>query len=185
MGDVDQVCEKCHGKRYNDEVLSFKWKGLSIHDVLQLTPLKAKEFFNDQGIQRIMDNLIMANLGYIHLGQTLDTFSGGELQRVKIAKILGDPSNDLIVLDEPSTGLHEADIDNLLVLFKKLLSKKKTLIVLEHNLSIMSQAQWIVDMGIEGGNLGGNVLFEGYPIDLLDIENSYTAKHLRCYVKAT
>lgn len=185
MGDVDQVCEKCHGKRYNDEVLSFKWKGLSIHDVLQLTPLKAKEFFNDQGIQRIMDNLIMANLGYIHLGQSLDTFSGGELQRVKIAKILGDPSNDLIVLDEPSTGLHEADIDNLLVLFKKLLSKKKTLIVLEHNLSIMSQAQWIVDMGIEGGNLGGNVLFEGYPIDLLDIENSYTAKHLRRYVKAT
>ncbi|WP_221887676.1 hypothetical protein [Lysinibacillus sphaericus] len=153
MGDVDQVCEKCYGKRYNDEVLSVKWKGLSIHDVLQLTPLDAKGFFSDQGIQRFMANLIMANLGYIHLDQSLDTFSGGELQRVKMAKILGDPSNDLIVL--------------------------------EHNLSIMSQAQWIVDMGIEGGNLGGNVLFEGYPIDLLDIENSYTAKHLRRYVKAT
>ena len=112
------------------------------------------------------------------MGQSLDTFSGGELQRLKIAKIIHQTTDNLLILDEPSTGLHEADVMNLLSLFKKLLKENKTLIVLEHNLKIISQAQWIIDMGLGGGNLGGNVLFQGYPIDLLEATGSYTAENV-------
>ncbi|EAC3312915.1 ATP-binding cassette domain-containing protein [Listeria monocytogenes] len=182
MGDVEQLCEKCHGKRYNEEALSVIWNGLSIYDVLQLTAEEAVHLFDDTSLKQVIQNLIDVNLGYIKLGQSLDTFSGGELQRLKIAKIIHQTTDDLLILDEPSTGLHEADVLNLLGLLHKLLSKDKTLIVLEHNLQIISQAQWIIDMGLGGGNLGGKVLFQGYPIDLLNVTDSYTAKHLRRYI---
>jgi excinuclease UvrABC ATPase subunit len=183
MGDIQQTCEKCNGKRYNDEALSVKWRGMTIYDVLQLTVGEAKELFKDNQLKQVINDLIDVNLSYIKLGQSLDTFSGGELQRLKIAKTINQNTSKLLILDEPSSGLHEADIDNLIALFNKLLDKDRTLIVLEHNLSIISQAQWIIDMGLGGGSLGGNVIFQGYPADLLNAAKSYTAKHLRNYVK--
>ncbi|MDT2524464.1 MULTISPECIES: ATP-binding cassette domain-containing protein [Enterococcus] len=182
MGNVEQVCEACHGKRYNAEALSVLWQSLNIYDLLQLPVNKAIDLFEDDALTRVMQALIDVNLGYIKLGQSLDTYSGGERQRLKIAKIIYQEASDLLILDEPSTGLHESDIDKLLLLFHKLLEKNKTLIVLEHNLKIISNAQWIIDMGPGGGNLGGKVLFEGYPVDLLKMKDSYTAKHLRKYI---
>ena len=183
MGDVHQICEKCNGKRYNDESLSVKWRGMTIYDVLQLTVGEAKDLFEDNQLKQVINDLIDVNLSYIKLGQSLDAFSGGELQRLKIARTINQNNSRLLILDEPSTGLHESDIDHLIALFNKLLDKNRTLIVLEHNLSIISQAQWIIDMGLCGGTLGGNVIFQGYPADLLNVSKSYTAKHLRNYVK--
>lgn len=183
MGEVKQPCEKCHGKRYNEEALSVLWHGRNIDDVLQLTIEEAVDIFDDSAVKQVLQNLMDVHLGYIKLGQSLDTFSGGELQRLKIAKILHQPADDLLILDEPSTGLHEADVLNLLGLLNKLLSENKTVIVLEHNLQLISQAQWIIDMGLGGGHLGGKVLFQGYPSDLLKKTESYTAKHLRKYVE--
>ncbi|MDO1604510.1 excinuclease ABC subunit UvrA [Lactobacillus sp. YT155] len=179
MGDVEQVCEKCQGKRYNDEALSYTWNGLNIYELLQLTVEEAADLLD----QPIIKNLIDVNLGYVKLGQSLDTFSGGELQRVKIAKILDNQASNLLILDEPSTGLHEADVQKLITLLNNLVKKQKTLIVLEHNLQLISQAQWIIDMGLGGGSLGGKVLFQGYPVDLLNNHESYTAEHLKKYVK--
>lgn len=182
MGDVTQVCEKCHGKRYNEEALSVVYNGFNIYDMLQLSVKEAKDLFEEDVLLEVMQILIDANLGYVKLGQSLDTFSGGELQRLKVAKTIFQNTSDLLILDEPSTGLHEADIKKLLTLFNKLLKMGKTLIVLEHNLQIISQGQWVIDMGIGGGSLGGRILFEGYPIDLLKVSDSYTAKHLRRYL---
>ncbi|WP_125711819.1 ATP-binding cassette domain-containing protein [Companilactobacillus kedongensis] len=179
MGDVKQVCEKCHGKRYNNEALDVTYHGLNIFDVLQLTAQDAVGLFTKK-VDQVLNNLLDANLSYLNLGQTLDTLSGGELQRLKIAKSLGQSKqSDLLILDEPSTGLHESDVNQLLKLFEKLLDMGKTLIVLEHNLSIISQAQWIIDLGPRGGRYGGQVLFQGYPVDLMKVETSFTAQHLR------
>lgn len=183
MGDVAHPCEKCHGKRYNDEALAVTWHGMNIDDILQLSVVEAETLFENQALNQVIQHLLAVNLGYIKLGQSLDTFSGGELQRLKLAKTMTQTTSDLFILDEPSTGLHEADIAHLLQLFQKLLKKGKTLIVLEHNLSIISQGQWLIDMGLDGGNLGGNVLFQGYPADLLAVPISYTAKHLKDYLK--
>lgn len=183
MGDVEQICEECHGKRYNKEALSVQWHGLTIDDTLQLPVNKAINLFEASLLRNVMQGLIDANLGYIKLGQSLDTYSGGELQRLKLAKLIYQNTSDLLILDEPSTGLHEIDIDNLLLLFHELLKENKTLIVLEHNVKIISSAQWIIDMGPSGGTLGGKVIFEGYPIDLLKIKDSYTANHLRRYIR--
>ncbi|WP_265459642.1 excinuclease ABC subunit UvrA [Enterococcus sp. HY326] len=185
MGDVHQICEKCHGKRYNDEALSVMWQGLTIYDLLQLSVAEAKNLFVDYSLHATMQDLVNVSLGYIKLGQALDTYSGGELQRLKMAKIIRHSTSDLLILDEPSTGLHESDINYLVALCNKLLESGKTVIVMEHNLKIISKAQWIIDMGLGGGISGGNVLFEGYPIDLLKIDNSYTAKHLRRYLEGS
>lgn len=182
MGDVKQDCEKCHGKKYNDKALSFKWRNLTIADILQLTAEEAIPLFGKK-ISFRLQNLVSANLSYLNLGQSLDTLSGGELQRLKIAKSLAETDqSDLIILDEPSTGLHESDVEELLELFKKLLSEQKTLLVLEHNLSIISKAQWIVDLGPKGGRYGGRVIFQGYPIDLLKHTESFTAQHLQQFL---
>lgn len=183
MGDVEQICERCHGKRYNDEALSVLWHGLNIYDFLQQSVDEAISSNENDLLVTAMQNLIDVNLGYIKLGQSLDTFSGGELQRLKIARTIHHNLSNLIILDEPSTGLHEKDIDSLLLLFNKLLKKNKTIIILEHNLKIISKAQWIIDMGLDGGDLGGKVIFEGYPIDLLKIKNSYTAQYLKKYIR--
>ncbi|MDF2910381.1 MAG: daunorubicin resistance protein DrrC [Sporolactobacillus laevolacticus] len=185
MGDVQQLCEKCHGKRYNDEALSVKWRGKTIDDFLHLSGDEAENWIEDHRLKQVLNDLIGVNLSYIKLGQGLDQFSGGELQRLKIAKTLTQNTSNVLILDEPSTGLHEADIDQLLALFKQLLNTGKTLIVLEHNLSIISQAQWLIDMGLGGGTLGGKVIFQGYPADLLNAPHSYTAKHLRHYINGS
>lgn len=182
MGDVEQLCERCQGKRYNAKALSVYWRGLNIYDFLQQSVDEVIHLIDEKILIATMQDLIDVNLGYVKLGQSLDTFSGGELQRLKIAKIIHQSLSDIIILDEPTTGLHETDIESLLILFKKILKKNKTLIVLEHNLKVISKAQWIIDMGLDGGDSGGKVLFEGYPIDLLKLKNSYTAKHLKNYL---
>lgn len=182
MGDVEQLCERCQGKRYNDKALSVYWHGLNIYDFLQQSVDEVIHLIDEKILIATVHDLIDVNLGYVKLGQSLDTFSGGELQRLKIAKIIHQSLSDIIILDEPTTGLHETDIESLLILFKKILKKNKTLIVLEHNLKVISKAQWIIDMGLDGGDSGGKVLFEGYPIDLLKLKNSYTAKHLKNYL---
>lgn len=185
LGDTKQVCEKCHGKRYNDEALAIVWKGRNINDILQLTVEEAYDIMESQDIQKVLQALMDVNLGYMTLGQSLDTLSGGEIQRIKIAKSLlsiMNRSSEIYILDEPSTGLHEKDIIHLLTLMQRLKDRGKTLIIMEHNLSIIAQADWIIDIGPKGGNQGGKVLFEGYPIDLLKQENSYTARHLRKFI---
>ena len=154
----------------------------NIYDFLQQSVDEVIHLIDEKILIATMQDLIDVNLGYVKLGQSLDTFSGGELQRLKIAKIIHQSLSDIIILDEPTTGLHETDIESLLILFKKILKKNKTLIVLEHNLKVISKAQWIIDMGLDGGDSGGKVLFEGYPIDLLKLKNSYTAKHLKNYL---
>lgn len=152
---------------------------------MQLTVVEGLKFIDIPDVQVALNSLIDANLGYIKLGQSLDTLSGGETQRLKIATKLLDvhlENAEIFILDEPSTGLHETDIKYLLSLLNKLKKIGKTLIVLEHNLTIISQADWIIDMGPKGGNYGGKVLFEGYPSDLIKQNNSFTGTHLRKYL---
>lgn len=183
LGNSQQICEKCQGKRFNDRALSHQYKGKNISEVFDLTAQEAMQLlYNNPLIKKTLDSLIKANLSYIKLGQPLDSFSGGELQRLKIAQMLTNKTHGIIILDEPSTGLHESDIDNLIVLFHKLLAEGNTLIVLEHNLSIINQADWIIDLGPKGGSLGGNLLFQGYPLDFINFKESYTASNLRRFL---
>ena len=186
LGDTKQLCEGCRGKRFNNETLSYYYKNKNIDDVLNLTVKEAESFFDDtnsEKLSRMLSCLTMANLDYLKLGQSLDTFSGGELQRLKIAKTLFEKNSKLLILDEPSTGLHESDVQNLLELFFVLVKNGNTLIVLEHNLSIISQAEWIIDLGLYGGVLGGKIIFQGYPGDIIDHPVSLTAKHLKKFLK--
>lgn len=182
MGDVTQTCERCQGKRYNDEALAVTWQGKNIYEFLQLTVEETYKTIKVPAILKVMKTLIDVNLSYMKLGQSVDTYSGGEIQRLKIAESLlvaNKNGSSIFILDEPSTGLHEADIERLLNLLNKILASGKTLIVLEHNLFVIAQADWIIDMGLGGGNLGGKVVFEGYPFDFLQSTKSYTSKHLR------
>lgn len=186
MGDVRQECEKCHGKRYNEEALSYSWKGFRINELFQLTVAEAHQLLALPEIRNTLKVLIEANLAYLTLGQSLDTLSGGERQRLKIATMLlhrDSLDSAIFILDEPSTGLHESDIKSLLKLLDKLKENGKTLIVLEHNLSMISQADWIIDMGPRGGMNGGEILFQGYLPELLECKKSYTAKHLNRFIE--
>ena len=185
MGDVRQECEKCHGTRYNEEALSYSWKGYNIDELFQLTVAEANELIAIPEIRNTLEVLVEANLAYIPLGQSLDTLSGGERQRLKIATMLlqkDSLASTIFILDEPSTGLHESDIKSLLKLLDKLKEIGKTLIVLEHNLSMISQADWVIDMGPRGGMNGGEILFQGYLPELLECKKSYTAKHLKNFI---
>ena len=185
LGDVRQECEKCHGTRYNEEALSYSWKGYNIDEFFQLTVAEANELIAIPEIRNTLEVLVEANLAYIPLGQSLDTLSGGERQRLKIATMLlqkDSLASTIFILDEPSTGLHESDIKSLLKLLDKLKEFGKTLIVLEHNLSMISQADWVIDMGPRGGMNGGEILFQGYLPELLECKKSYTAKHLKNFI---
>lgn len=179
LGESMQICESCQGKRFNDETLSYLYKGKNIGEIFDLTIQESLGLFADnQRISSALNAVVRANLDYIKLKQPLDTFSGGELQRLKMAKLLVEKVSNIIILDEPSTGLHESDIDSLVALFNQLIKEGNTLIVLEHNMSLISQADWIIDLGPKGGMLGGEVLFQGRPSKFIDSNNSYTAKHL-------
>lgn len=184
LGTSYFTCEKCKGKRFNDKTLSYKYRGKDISQIFDLTAIEAKDIFYDNNkIRKALESIIKANLAYIKLGQTLDTYSGGELQRLKIAQMLSKTMEEIIILDEPTTGLHEADIDNLLKLIDELVDKGRTLIIIEHNLSLISHADWIIDLGPKGGKFGGKLIFQGYPLDFIKCESSYTAKHLRRFLK--
>lgn len=182
LPDVYVPCDVCDGKRYNRETLEIKYKGKTIADVLEMTVEEAVDFFeNIEPIRRRLQTLYDVGLGYIRLGQPATTFSGGEAQRIKISKELGKRSTGetLYLLDEPTTGLHFADIKKLLEVLHRLREDGNTVIVIEHNLDVIKSADYIIDLGPEGGEKGGDIIAKGTPEEVAKNENSYTAKFLK------
>lgn len=182
LPDVYVHCTECNGKRYNRETLEVKYKGKSISDVLEMTINNAVEFFsNVPSIYYKIKTLQDVGLGYIHLGQQSTTLSGGEAQRVKLATELArrDTGKTMYILDEPTTGLHFEDVRVLMDVLNKLVDRGNTIIVIEHNLDVIKMADYIIDLGREGGKGGGDVLFEGSPEELVRCRNSYTGKYLK------
>jgi excinuclease UvrABC ATPase subunit len=177
MDSVETVCEECGGKRFKSEVLEYKYKNKSIAQVLAMTIAEANEFFTQKEIINKLKHIVDVGLHYMTLGQPLDTLSGGECQRLKLAKELSKKGN-IYIMDEPTTGLHMSDITSILKIIDRLVDKGNTVIVIEHNLDVIRSADWIVDMGVEGGNRGGQILFEGTPADLKNCKESITAKYL-------
>jgi len=178
LQDVALPCEVCHGKRFKDEVLAYHLNGKSIVDVLDMTVRQALEFFTLPAVKTRMQALSDVGLDYLKLGQPLSTLSGGECQRIKLASEL-HKEGSVYVLDEPTTGLHMSDITHLLEILNRLVEGGNTVIVIEHNLDVISSADWIIDMGPEGGNKGGRVIFEGTPRALLSANGSLTSQYLR------
>ncbi len=186
LPDVYVHCEKCQGKRYNRETLEIRYKGKSISDVLDMTVEEAVEFFqNVPYIYRKIKVLEEVGLGYITLGQSAVTLSGGEAQRVKLATELSkrDTGKTFYILDEPTTGLHFEDIQHLLDVLNKLVDRGNTVLVIEHNMDVIKVADHIIDLGPEGGDGGGQILFEGTPEDLVKVKASHTAKFLKAELK--
>jgi excinuclease ABC subunit A len=182
LPDVYVHCTECNGKRYNRETLEVKYKGESISDVLDMTVKKAVEFFaNVPSIYHKIKTLQDVGLGYIRLGQQSTTLSGGEAQRVKLATELArkDTGKTLYILDEPTTGLHFEDVRVLLEVLNKLVERGNTVIVIEHNMDVIKMADFIVDLGKEGGKEGGEVVFSGSPENLVKCSESYTGFFLR------
>ncbi len=165
LDDAKTVCTVCNGKRFKDEVLAYKYNGKSITEVLELTMAEAKEFFDLPEIAKILQALNDVGLEYLTLGQPLSTLSGGECQRIKLASEL-HKKGSVYVLDEPTTGLHVSDIERLHMLINRLVDEGNTVITIEHNLDVIRQADWIIDLGPEGGDKGGTVMFEGTPSEL-------------------
>jgi excinuclease ABC subunit A len=187
MADVELVCESCGGKRFREEVLEVKYQGKNIYEILELTVDEAIDFFAQKPSQsgKIAEKLQPlqdVGLGYIKLGQPTSTLSGGENQRLKLASFLGKDSNTehtLFIFDEPTTGLHFHDIKKLLNSFNALIAKGHSLLVIEHHPDVIKTADWIIDLGPEGGNRGGTVVFEGTPENLVRCESSYTGQFLK------
>ncbi len=177
MDTIEVVCEDCDGKRFKQEVLQYQYKGKSIVDVMDMTIAEAVDFFEEKDIISKLKSLVEVGLHYMTLGQPLNTLSGGECQRLKLAKELTKKGN-IYILDEPTTGLHMSDITNILAIIDKLAQKGNTVIVIEHNLDVIKHADWIIDLGPDGGNKGGEILFEGAPCDLAQCEKSVTAKYI-------
>jgi excinuclease ABC subunit A len=182
LPDVYVPCEVCHGKRYNREAQEIRYKGASIADVLDMTVDEALAFFqNIPAIRPKLETLHDVGLGYIRLGQPATTLSGGEAQRVKLAKELSRRATGrtFYILDEPTVGLHMADVERLLQVLGRLVDAGNTVVVIEHNLDVIKTADWIIDLGPEGGNEGGRVVAEGTPEDVAANERSYTGQFLR------
>lgn len=177
LDGVKTPCEVCQGKRFKEEVLSYHLNGKSISDVLEMTIAQALEYFDQKEITRKLQALSDVGLDYLTLGQPLSTLSGGECQRIKLASEL-HKKGSIYVMDEPTTGLHTSDITHLLAIINRLVDSGNTVIAIEHNLDIIRNADWIIDMGPEGGNAGGEVLFEGTPMDLKSAKHSLTAQYI-------
>ena len=194
LPDVYVQCEVCHGARYNQEALEIKWNGKNISEVLKMTIDEAADFFaNVPTISRKLETLREVGLGYITLGQPATTFSGGEAQRIKLATELSKRSTGktMYILDEPTTGLHSADVRKLLEVLQKLVnngnddklkfgpsSSRNSMVIIEHNLDVIKCADWLIDMGPEGGIGGGQVVAEGTPEDVAKVKKSFTGKYL-------
>jgi excinuclease ABC A subunit len=177
MDPVASVCETCEGKRFTEEVLQHKLRGKAISDVYEMSVSEATEFFTEPAIAKILRGLDDVGLGYLTLGQPLSTLSGGERQRLKLAAELGKSGN-IYVLDEPTTGLHMNDVDTLIGLFDRLVDAGSTVIVIEHNLDVISRADWVIDLGPGAGHEGGSVVFEGTPTGLKGAKGSLTGAAL-------
>ncbi|MDU0201142.1 excinuclease ABC subunit UvrA [Paenibacillus sp. MAH-36] len=178
LDSVKLPCEVCGGKRFKEEVLAYKLDGKSIAEVLEMTVEQALEFFELKEVVRKLQAMSDVGLNYITLGQPLSTLSGGECQRIKLASEL-HKKGSIYVMDEPTTGLHMSDIGHLLGIMNRLVDAGNTVIVIEHNLDVISQADWIIDMGPDGGSNGGQVVFEGTPQQIIHAEHSITGKYLR------
>lgn len=182
MADIELTCEACGGKRYRKDVLQVKYRGKNIHDVLEMSVSEALEFFTDEkSITNKLQPLEDVGLGYLKLGQSATTLSGGEAQRVKLAKFLAKPAGDhtLYFFDEPTTGLHFEDISRLLDSFNRLVDEGHSVIIIEHNLDVIKCADWIIDIGPEGGFAGGQIVAEGTPEEIAEVEESHTGTWLK------
>ena len=184
LADVEVTCSACDGRRFTDETLALKWKGRSIAEVLDLTIDEALEFFAAQPrIRRALETLARTGLGYVRLGQTSTTLSGGEAQRIKLATELQRPATGrtLYVLDEPTTGLHAEDVVRLVAVMQSLVDAGNTMLVVEHNLDVIQSADWIIDLGPEGGSGGGRVIHAGPLESILDVAESHTGRALKAH----
>jgi excinuclease ABC subunit A len=182
LPDVYVPCDVCKGKRYNRETLEVRYKGKSIDEVLKMTVEDAREYFAPVPvIARKLQTLMDVGLSYIRLGQAATTLSGGEAQRVKLARELSkrDTGQTLYILDEPTTGLHFHDIQQLLNVLHRLRDHGNTVVVIEHNLDVVKTADWVIDLGPEGGQGGGEIIAEGTPEEVAKVEGSHTARFLQ------
>jgi excinuclease ABC subunit A len=184
MADVFVPCDACGGKRFKPEVLDARIRNKSIHDVLELTIDEAIRFFpREDKLAQALWHVQQVGLGYLRLGQPATTLSGGEAQRLKIARELAVASRGatrkLYILDEPTTGLHLEDIRTLATVFERLLSQGHTLLLIEHNLDVIKLADWLIDMGPDGGDGGGRVVAMGRPEEIVQVQSSHTGKALR------
>ncbi|MDD5570150.1 MAG: excinuclease ABC subunit UvrA [Bacteroidales bacterium] len=196
MADIHLTCDVCKGKRYKDELLEVKYKEHDINDILNMTVDEAIELFSTEEKNNIIERKIVEKLkpfseiglGYVHLGQSSSTLSGGEAQRVKLGYFIGQKNTEnktLFIFDEPTTGLHFHDINKLLIAFNSLLNQGHSIIVIEHNPEVIKCADWIIDLGPEGGNNGGNIVFEGKPEDMVKCKDSYTGIYLNKILQNT
>src|SRR5262245_56189235 len=178
MAEVVSVCEVCEGRRYTDDVLQYRLRDRNIVEVLAMPIEEARDFFTEKPVKVMLDRLFDVGLGYLSLGQGLDTLSGGERQRLKLAIEMG-ADTEVYVLDEPTTGLHLQDVENLIALLDRLVASGRTVIVIEHNLDVVARADWVIDLGPGAGHDGGRVIFEGTPAELVTASGSLTGEHLR------
>ena len=182
LPDVYVPCEVCHGTRYNSETLNIKYKGKSIYDVLEMRVEEALPFFeNHPKIKNKLQMLMDVGLSYIKLGQSAPTLSGGEAGRIKLAKELQKKptGRSLFILDEPTTGLHTHDIKKLLAILQRIVDNGDTVLVIEHNLDVIKVADYIIDLGPEGGDNGGTIVAKGTPEEIVKIKESYTGEFLK------
>jgi len=187
MADIQLLCESCKGKRFKDEILDVKYQGKTIYDVLEMTVNEAIEFFSQKderyprAIVKKLKPLQDVGLGYIKLGQSSNTLSGGESQRVKLAFFLSKERAEptMFIFDEPTTGLHFHDVKTLLTALNALINRGHSVLVIEHNMEVIKSADWLIDLGPEGGDEGGQVIFTGRPEDMVKCKESYTGKYLK------
>jgi excinuclease ABC subunit A len=187
LADVELICEECKGTRYKQSTLDIRYKGLNIHEVLQLTVREAISFFaNTPRLAHRLKVLKDVGLGYLRLGQSATTLSGGEAQRVKLAGHLAQATcqGTLFLFDEPTTGLHFDDIAKLLQSFERLIHNGGSILLIEHNLELIKAADWIIDLGPEGGAAGGQIVAQGPPEAIAKVKESYTGQFLKQVLKA-
>jgi excinuclease ABC subunit A len=185
LPDIYVPCDVCHGARYNKETLQVAYKGLNIAQILDLSVDEALEFFaNIPPVQRKLKTLVDVGLGYIHLGQPAPTLSGGEAQRVKLSKELSKiaTGSTIYILDEPSVGLHAHDVAKLIQALNRLVDKGNTVIIIEHNMDIIKVADHLIDLGPEGGDLGGYIVAQGTPEEVAAESKSYTGRFLKTHL---
>ena len=187
LADVELVCDDCKGTRFKPGVLEVRYHGLNIHEVLRLTVKEAISFFSaTPRLAQKLEVLDDVGLGYLRLGQSATTLSGGEAQRVKLAAHLAQATSEgtLYIFDEPTTGLHFDDIAKLLDAFERLLRTGASILIIEHNLEVIRRADWVIDLGPEGGDGGGRIVAEGTPEQIAEVEESYTGRYLKVAMNA-
>ena len=182
LDDVRILCPKCGGKRFSDKVLSLLWNGRSIYDLLSMTVEEAMPLFSEARTKKALEMLGKVGLSYLTLGQPLSTLSGGESQRLKLAAELGKKGG-VYILDEPTTGLHREDIQKLMLVLHSLVDDGNSVIIIEHNLDVIKNADWVIDLGPEGGDKGGKIVAQGTPEDVAKHPKSYTGKYLKEVLK--